>query len=244
MDEEDEETGSRFCFGMLFTIAQILLFGSVAIFTYWLWVHDAGFAWQKDRTTQFNLHAILMVVGFIFFNGQAMLIYKLCNCCKKITTKILHTILFVLSISAIAIGAVAGIQAQDMVPPAATAKHFYSLHAWVGLATMALFALQFVVGFVTFLVFLCCEKGTARLRNSLLPTHRTFGLIIFSLASITCIAGLLQTARARLDGGKDETSGRKKPIYKSYDEPTLMINIVGACIVGLAILIPYMVRNK
>jgi len=66
--------------------------------------------------------------------------YKLLHHCKRIYVKILHTIIFVCSISAITIGLMAAIQAQESGTQ--QPKHFYSLHSWGGLALTGLFALQ------------------------------------------------------------------------------------------------------
>jgi len=230
-------TSSRCWFGFLYSICQLLLFGSVILFVYWIIQHEEGFAWTANRGKQFNLHSILMLTGFIFLNGQSMLIYKSFLCCKKIYNKILHCIVFVCSVSAITIGVVSAIQAQHNVPKGAQPSHFYSLHSWIGLAAIGLFALQFVVGFFSFLVLLCCDQATRGFRSRLLPTHVTFGLIIFHLASAACLTGILQTARYRLSG-KDG-----HPAYKDFEEPTIVINAVGACIIALCILIPYIVRN-
>jgi hypothetical protein len=205
---------------------------------------DAGFAWQKDRTKMFNLHAFLMLTGFIFFNGQAMLIYKTFLCCKKIYNKITHTIFFVLSTSLITFGMIIGIQAQHMTPLDLPATHFYSIHSWIGLVTVGLFGLQFIFGFISFLVLLCCEKATAGYRTKVLPTHQTMGLVIYSLAVAACLTGLLQTARSRLSGQGD------KPDYKQQSNPAnpflnagLVINMVGACLIAAAIIMPYIIRN-
>jgi cytochrome b561 len=193
------QSGSRFLLGILFTIAELLLFASVLLWLYWAYQHDDGLAWQSDRKQQFNTHAALMLFGFIFLSGQAMLIHRSFSCCSKIYTKILHTILFVLATSAISLGLILAYTAQENV--GANNKpimHFYSLHAWCGLTTVGLFVFQFVFGFVSFLILLCCDQATANYRAALLPIHKTFGLIIFSLAIATCLTGLLQTARSRL----------------------------------------------
>lgn len=193
------QSGSRFLLGVLFTLAELLLFITVLLWLYWAYQHDDGLAWQNDRKQQFNTHAALMLFGFIFLNGQAMLIYRSFQCCSKIYTKILHTILFVLATSAISLGLILGYTAQENVGSNnKPIMHFYSLHAWCGLATVGLFVLQFVFGFVSFLILLCCDKATSKFRAALLPIHKTFGLIIFSLAVATCLTGLLQTARSRL----------------------------------------------
>lgn len=192
-------SGGRFLLGVLFTLAELLLFAVVFLWLYWCAQHDDGLGWQNDRKQQFNTHAALMLIGFVFLNGQAMLIYRSFQCCSKIYTKILHTILFVLATSAISLGLILGYTAQENVGPSnKPIMHFYSLHAWCGLATVGLFVFQFVFGFVTFLILLCCDSATSRFRAALLPIHKTFGLTIFSLAVATCLTGLLQTARSRL----------------------------------------------
>ncbi|KAI1286448.1 putative transmembrane ascorbate-dependent reductase [Halotydeus destructor] len=236
-DEGNQSACARFCFGILFTISELFLFGSVILFVYWILQHDEGFAWSNNRAKQYNLHAVLMLIGFIFLNGQAMLVYKSFQCCRKIYNKIMHCILFVCSISAITIGLVAALQAQHNVPKGASPKHFYSIHSWIGLTACGLFALQFVIGFVSFLVLLCCDKATQGFRAKILPTHVTFGIVIYQLAIAACLTGLLQTARSRLSG-KDG-----KPNYKDLNEPTIIINAVGCCLLGLAIIIPYIIRN-
>lgn len=192
-------SGGRFLLGVLFTLAELLLFATIFLWLYWAYQHDDGLAWQSDRKQQFNTHAALMLFGFIFLSGQAMLIHRSFQCCSKIYTKILHTILFVLATSAISLGLILAYTAQENVGPNnKPIMHFYSLHAWCGLTTVALFVLQFVFGFVSFLILLCCDQATSNYRAALLPIHKTFGLIIFSLAIATCLTGLLQTARSRL----------------------------------------------
>lgn len=197
--DADAQAGGRFLLGILFTLAELLLFTTILLWLYWSYQHDDGLAWQNDRKQQFNTHAALMLFGFVFLNGQAMLIYRSFQCCDRIYTKILHTIIFVLATSAISLGLILAYTAQENV--GANNKpimHFYSLHAWCGLITVGLFVLQFVFGFVSFLILLCCDHATSKFRAALLPIHKTFGLIIFSLAIATSLMGLLQTARSRL----------------------------------------------
>ncbi|KAJ6225754.1 hypothetical protein RDWZM_004299 [Blomia tropicalis] len=256
-DDEDEplypqsSACSRCIFGFLWCVAQIGLWASVIMLVYWMLKFDRGFAFQNDKRKMFNLHAFLMLTGFIFVNGQSMLIYKTYMCCKKIYNKICHAIFFVLSISLVSFGMLVGIQAQHMVTSTdETPVHFYSLHSWIGLVTCGLFALQFFFGFITFLVLLCCERGTANYRQRFLPVHVTFGMIIFLLATATCLSGLLQTARSRLSG--PTSTDLDKPDYKDvfvirdnnpFTNSGLVLNGCGACLILLAILIPYLVRN-
>ena len=56
------------------------------------------------------------------------------------------------------------------------------------------FLSQFVVGFFSFLILLCCEGATAAFRASLVPIHATFGITTFMLAVATCLTGLTEKA--------------------------------------------------
>lgn len=225
----------RCSFGFLMLLSEILLFGSLGLVIYWILYYQGGIAWVNNTHGQYNLHYILMIGGFIFLNGQSMLAYRSFQCCKKIYVKVLHTIFFVLAISAITIGLVVAIQAADNTP---NAHHFYSLHSWIGLTAIGFFGLQFVVGFISFLVLLCCDTATAKFRQRLLPTHVSFGLIIFGLASAATLTGLMQSARHRFSG----LDG--KPNYQDMGEQPLVVNVLAMTVVGLLILLPFIILNK
>lgn len=76
IDDEDEydlyqpSACSRCCYGILWLLAQFGLWGAVLILLYWFFKFDKGFAYQNDKRKMFNLHAFLMLTGFIFVNGQ------------------------------------------------------------------------------------------------------------------------------------------------------------------------------
>ena len=57
-----------------------------------------------------------------------------------------------------------------------------------------LFLLQFVVGFFSFLLLLCCESATASFRAALVPIHSTFGITTFVMAVATACSGLTEKA--------------------------------------------------
>jgi len=114
------------------------------------------------------------------------------TCCRKIYVKLLHTVFHALSIACIAIGFLTVWDFHEFGSP--KIPHFYSLHSWLGLTTMGLFAIQFVIGFFSFLILLCCEGATAACRASLVPTHATFGIITFVMACATAVAGLTEKA--------------------------------------------------
>ena len=100
-----------------------------------------------NSTTWWHMDAIayIPILNQIFPPFSAMLMYRTCRCCRRIWSKLLHTMFHLLAAPCIAIGFVAvwdfhNDRRVDGVP--APVPHFYSLHSWMGLTTMGLFALQ------------------------------------------------------------------------------------------------------
>lgn len=145
----------------------------------------------------------------------AALLYRVCRCCRRIHVKLLHAAFHALAIPCVALGFVAVLDSHNLAQP--PIPNFYSLHSWIGLVAMGLFGvqvgdglfervaraltgtalfvcLQFVVGFFSFLVLLCCEGATARFRAALVPIHASFGLTTFVLAIAACVTGLTEKA--------------------------------------------------
>ena len=81
-----------------------------------------------------------------------MLMYRSCRCCRRIWNKLLDTTFHLLAIPCIAMAFIAVYDSHvlNTVPdPQDPEKRlpkpipdFYSLHSWMGFATMGLFALQ------------------------------------------------------------------------------------------------------
>ncbi|KPM07146.1 cytochrome b reductase 1-like protein [Sarcoptes scabiei] len=220
---------SKFLYGFLWLLAQLGLFGAITALVYWFFKYDKGFAYQNDKP---------------------ILIYKTYLCCKKIYNKIAHAFFFVISIGLVSFGFLLGFQAQSIASsPDQQVQHFYSLHSWIGLVACALFALQFFFGFITFLVLLCCDRSTAGYRARFLPTHITFGVVIFVLACAACLSGLLQMARSRLAGPsltepiRADYRDMRVEDFNIFMNAGIVINLVGACLILLIILIPYLVYN-
>ena len=66
--------GARCCFGFMVFLAQILLHGVVGLVLFWVIMYHSKdgqpFAWRKDPDLEWNLHPVLMILGFIYFMGQ------------------------------------------------------------------------------------------------------------------------------------------------------------------------------
>ncbi|KAI4461797.1 cytochrome b561-related [Holotrichia oblita] len=190
-----------------------------------------------------------MVAGFITFSGFSILLYRICRCCRRIYVKLLHTVFHALAIPCVAIGFLAVLDSRNFNRPEAI-PNFYSLHSWIGLVTMGLFAIQFVVGFFSFLLLLCCEGATAQFRASLVPIHASFGLTTFMLAIAACLTGLTQKVIESLGYAAHIAYSfftnqlrHCRDTYHQWKDEGIVVNALGMVLVALGILVSYAVRS-
>ncbi|KAK6617927.1 hypothetical protein RUM43_014156 [Polyplax serrata] len=216
---------------VIITLASVLLVGALTLVLFWALYYRGGFAWQENPKKQFNLHPVLMVAGYIFFCGFSILLYRICRCCRKIYVKLFHALFHGLAIPCIVVGFLAVWDFHNLGQP--PIPNFYSLHSWLGLVTSGLFALQFVVGFFSFLILLCCEGATAAFRASLVPIHSSFGITTFMLAVATCLTGF--TEKALITFGPD--FGRLSP-------EAIVVNTLSMVLAASAIVIGYVVMRN
>lgn len=134
-------------------LADIFLFGSILIFSVYSTQYSDGFGFEKSSEfpqRQFNLHALVMMVAFIYLNGQAITAYKSNYLIKHKSINMLwHFLLHLATICAIVGGIYLTYNAQENIQATARAaasnskvSHFYSVHSWTGLITIGLFAIQ------------------------------------------------------------------------------------------------------
>lgn len=198
---------------------------------------------MEQYPIKFNFHPTLMIGGFIFFSGFAMLFYRMMTCCRKLIVKLLHTIFHAMGAACIAIGFLTIWDSKEFALPSKI-PHFYSLHSWLGLTTMGLFVLQFIVGFFSFLILLCCEGGTAACRASLAPTHSTFGLITFIMACTTAVVGLIEAALGSLNHPDNNFRGYERWLSDIKDDEAIFINVLGVVIAAALISMVFTLRAR
>ncbi|XP_049778852.1 transmembrane ascorbate-dependent reductase CYB561 isoform X1 [Schistocerca cancellata] len=231
---DDEESGwacmNWFEYMLVVVLASLLLLGALTLTLFWALYYAGGFAWTEEPARQFNLHPVLMVAGFITFSGFSLLLYRICRCCRRIYVKLFHTIFHALAIPCIVVGFIAVLDSHNLADP--PIANFYSLHSWMGLVTMGLFALQFVVGFFSFLILLCCEGATAAFRASLVPIHASFGITTFMLAVATCLTGLTEKAFFKLSTN-----------YQNLPEEAVIVNALAIVLSVSAIVVGYIVMR-
>ncbi|XP_072967522.1 transmembrane ascorbate ferrireductase 2-like isoform X2 [Typha angustifolia] len=140
---------------------------------------------SENKDLIFNVHPVLMVIGFILLNGEAILAYKTMSGTKNLK-KLVHLTLqfFALCLGSIGIWAALKFHNEKGI------DNFYSLHSWLGLACLMLFGIQWGTGFATFWY----PGGSRNGRAFLLPWHVFFGAYIYVLAVATAVTGLLEKA--------------------------------------------------
>ncbi|XP_039297076.1 cytochrome b reductase 1 [Nilaparvata lugens] len=198
---EDDMSCGRWCeYVLVVVLASLLLLSALILVLFWTLYYRKGYAWQESPEHQFNLHPTLMVAGFISFSGFSMLLYRISRCCRQIYVKLFHMLFHALAIPCIVIGFIAVWDSKNLsVPPI---KNFYSMHSWMGLITMGLFALQFVV--TTFMLAVAtCLTGLTQ--KAILQFGKDYAIwpeesiIMNALAMVLVALGILVSYAVRRD---------------------------------------------
>ncbi|XP_062043778.1 plasma membrane ascorbate-dependent reductase CYBRD1 isoform X1 [Lepus europaeus] len=173
--------------GFLGLLVSALLVGFLSVIFTLIWVlhYREGLGWDGGAL-EFNWHPVLLVTGFIFIQGIAIIVYRLPWTwkCSKLLMKSIHaglnTIAAILAI--IALVAVFDYHNVRNIP------NMYSLHSWVGLTAVILYFLQLVLGFLIFLL----PWAPLSLRALVMPVHVYSGLLLFATVIATSLMGLTE----------------------------------------------------
>ncbi|KER30595.1 hypothetical protein T265_02951 [Opisthorchis viverrini] len=131
-----------------------------------------------------NFHILFMTIGFVFLYGFAILIFRVARSAPKMPLKIAHAILLILALVFAAVGLRAAYEKRKDRPPII----LYSIHSWLGILAFIGFGLQWVIGFVFFLI----PQTPIPLRSIYLPFHTIFGPIIYGLIILVCLTGITE----------------------------------------------------
>ncbi|XP_069959446.1 transmembrane ascorbate-dependent reductase CYB561 isoform X7 [Cherax quadricarinatus] len=165
-----------------------------------------------------KLFTLSQVVGAMIYRGFRSE--------KKKKLKILHMLIqlsaFIFSI----VGLVAVFDFHNKSHP--PIPNMYSLHSWVGLCTVILFACQWLVGLLTFLF----PGLRPSVRAAYLPIHQFFGLFIFVGAVASCLLGLTEKAIFSI-----------KPKYSALPTEGILVNVIGLALILFGGLVVYLVSH-
>lgn len=93
----------------------------------------------------FNVHPVLMLLSFVFLASEAILAYKTLPGSKAFR-KLVHLSLHLAALVLAIVGICAAFKYHNLN----SIDNLYSLHSWLGLVTIILFGIQWLIGFVTF----------------------------------------------------------------------------------------------
>lgn len=128
-------------------LADVLLFGAVLTFAVYAAQYADGFSYERQPDTpmrQWNLHALVMLIAFVYLNGQAVTAYKSNYLVKhKSVNMLYHFLLHLLTVAAALGGLYLTYEAQEAAQAGKTkVAHLYSVHSWAALVTLGLFSAQ------------------------------------------------------------------------------------------------------
>ncbi|XP_043967000.1 lysosomal membrane ascorbate-dependent ferrireductase CYB561A3 isoform X2 [Gambusia affinis] len=186
-----------------------------------------GFAWDGSGL-QFNWHPVLMVTGLVVLYGYGAVVYRvpLTWGQNKLPWKLLHAALMLGSL----IMSILGLCAVFDVHNANNTPNLYSLHSWIGITAVTLFALQWGVGFAGFL--LPCSP--VLLRKLLKPVHVWLGGSILLLTTAACISGINEKLFFVLKGNVT---------YSRLPPEGVLGNSLGALVVAFGLVVLKILSN-
>ncbi|PKA53915.1 putative ascorbate-specific transmembrane electron transporter 1 [Apostasia shenzhenica] len=174
-------------------VSHVLGLAAAVLVLVWCVHFRGGLAFVAvNKNLIFNLHPVFMLIGFIIIGGEAIMSYKGLPGSKEVK-KLIHLILHAIAI----VLAVVGIWAAFKYHNDSGIANLYSLHSWVGLGTISLYAIQWIFGFITFFF----PGAAPSLRRNALPWHVLFGLFVYILAIATAELGFLEKLTFLQNGG-------------------------------------------
>ena len=173
--------------GCKVVVALVLAVAATAMVLVWC-VHFRGGLALRSHNKQliFNTHPVLMVLGLVVLAAEAILSYRSLSIIvsSRDARKEVHLGLHAVGL---ALGGV-GIYAVFKYHAEADIPNLYSLHSWIGIATISLYALHWLLAFLTFF-FPGASHDT---RRSAVPWHALLGLLVFALAVGNAQLGFLE----------------------------------------------------
>ncbi|KAK0175777.1 hypothetical protein PV327_009500 [Microctonus hyperodae] len=213
-------------FKFLLGLTEIVGIFLVILMIIWVTNFRGGFSWS-DPNYVFNWHPVLMTIGLVFLYANGMLIYRCKRTIRKQRLKLIHSGILIFSLMLTIIGLVSVFNSHNFQTP--PIPNMYSLHSWIGLTSVILFACQWLAGFVSFLY----PGVAAPLRSSYSPIHIYFGTAAFIGVITSCLLGLNEKAIFTLKGK-----------YSEFVEEGVFINIIGLVLLIFGGLTVYLVSQE
>ncbi|KAJ4922712.1 hypothetical protein JOQ06_003990 [Pogonophryne albipinna] len=222
--DESAPRQERLVFAGLVGGAQVLGLASVVLTAVWMGHYRGGFSWDGS-SFQFNVHPLCMVLGLVFLQGDAILVYRVFRNEAKRNVKILHGIIHLLAL----VVSIVGIVAVFDFHRAAKIPDMYSLHSWCGMLTIILFCVQWVMG----LMFFLFPVASSWLRASYLPVHVFCGLVLVVMSIGTSLLGITEKLLFSI-----------MPTYSTFPAEGVLANVLGLVLVLFGVVLCYLITRE
>ncbi|XP_026150362.1 plasma membrane ascorbate-dependent reductase CYBRD1 [Mastacembelus armatus] len=202
-------------------------FVSIIFVIRWVLHYKEGLAWDGGLA-EFNWHPVLIVTGFIFLQGIAIIVYRLPWTwqCSKLMMKFIHAGLNLLAFIFAVISMVAVFDFHN----AAKIPNMYSLHSWLGLIVVILYCLQLVLGVGIYLIPITPVSW----RAMVMPLHVYSGLLLFSSTIAVALMGITEKL----------IFGLNNPKYKDLPPEAVFVNVLGVLLVVFGALILWIATRQ
>ncbi|XP_057810227.1 transmembrane ascorbate ferrireductase 2-like isoform X2 [Salvia miltiorrhiza] len=165
-------------------LAHLVAAALITLVLVWLLHFRGGLAFKSDNKAKiFNLHPLLMIIGFVLFSGEAMMAYKTVPANRK-RQKVFHLVVHLIALLA----GILGVYAVFDYHKQSKIIHLYTLHSWLGITTISLFAFQWVVSLLTFWYPGAQESAKGRLSR----WHVVVGVPIFAMMILSAETGVVE----------------------------------------------------
>ncbi|KAI1730260.1 eukaryotic cytochrome b561 domain-containing protein [Ditylenchus destructor] len=187
--------------GWLYALAQALGLAAIGLVGCWMGFYKGGFGFQDEPKKEFRWHPLLMSTALLLINGEAILIYRGFRSVRKIYTKAVHGTLQLCAFIIVLAGLKAVFDSHDLNKDPQTGEskpiaNLYSIHSWVGLFAVSLFAVQWIGGCVAFFM----PGFSMGLRASIMPFHRLSGIAIFVISLGAALMGATELSVFSIQG--------------------------------------------
>ncbi|NWX32221.1 CY561 protein, partial [Notiomystis cincta] len=229
-------------------VSQLLGLTLLATTGAWLGRYRGGVAWHSPL--QFNAHPLCMVLGMVFLQGDALLVYRVFRHEAKRSTKALHALLHGLALVIALVGIIAVFESHRSkgIPD------MYSLHSWCGMATFVLYLLQVRAGeslppggdglcsacntpmppqWFLGCGFFLFPGACFSLREWYKPQHIFFGIALFVLSITSCLLGITEMLLFKISDS-----------YSHFVPEGILANTLGVLLVAFGLLVGYMLTRE
>ncbi|KAJ6654007.1 hypothetical protein lerEdw1_007516 [Lerista edwardsae] len=238
---EDSPAGAPSPAGLTYVVgaSQVLGLAVITVTGVWMGQFRGGIAWES-LTLQLNIHPLCMVIGMVFLQGDALLVYRVFRTESKPFTKLLHGLLHALALAIALVGLVAVFKYHQN-------NHFpdvYSLHSWCGILAFGGYFVQWLLGLCFFLF-----PGTSLLlRSRYRPLHVFFGVVLLLLSIATCLLGILELLLFKIrQVTRLQALGRSMAevgdTYGSFAPEGVLANVLGLLLVAFGGVMGYILTR-